>query len=131
MPDKQHAQYFKQNPDGNHSKPSDETLRFMDKTSTRYNYLQETILGIKDTLIEFKAITTEGIKEMHRKQDHTNGWIQDHDKTWQEYEPMLRQIKQNKEDNKTRVKDLFWRVAIGIVVVLAGFGGLEKLAELL
>ena len=127
-PDEQHKKYFSENPQGNHESPSGETLRFMNKTDSRYNYLQETMLGIKDTLIEFKTKTDQGIKDMHSKQDHTNGWITEHEREHQEVK--------DKElaDQKDKWMVLWkhsWKVGAGILLLVSSIGGFDNLKELI
>ena len=123
MPDEAHEKYHKENPKGNHVIPSPETTRFMDKTNTRYNHLNDTLLGLKDTLLEFKIRTEEGIKVMHEKQDHTNGWINDHEKEWREtketYGTMWKDQRRERLDSKKRVLDLGWKlfIVVGISVL--------------
>jgi hypothetical protein len=141
--DEQHAQYFDKNPNGNHgTTPSAETLRFMSKTNQKFNYLQETLLSIKETLIEFKTKTEQGISTMHNKQDHTNGWIKEHEemtgshhREWDEYRPMLDEIKEERRDKKQRARDLLWnhgwKVAVALLLILSSIGGTDKIKEII
>ena len=112
--DKQANNYFKYNPQGNHPLPSPITQAFMEKTERTFEKLDNQVTEIREILIEFRAKTEEGIKRMHEKQDHTNGWIADHEKEdrslKEEYGDMWKNQKEERKDSKYQLRGIGWEV---------------------
>jgi len=119
-PDQEHAIYYKENPNGNHKIPSLITQAFMEKTERTFEKLDTQVTEIREILIEFRAKTEAGIKTMHEKQDHTNGWIADHEKEdralKEEYGDMWKNQKEERKDNKYQLRGIAWEVIKWIIM---------------
>jgi len=71
MPDKQHSQYYKDNPNGNHPMPSPETLRFMQKQEKTNEKIMDGLMSIKAHL----AKHDEKLDAIHLQTTRTNGRV--------------------------------------------------------
>jgi len=122
-PDEQHEKYYRDNPNGNHSEPSPETLRFMSEQIEINKKNIEDHAEIKETLV--RILTMSGA--IHEQTLKTNGRVNKLDT----YLPMLEDIKDERKTLKNQLFNWGWKILLLVVLGSIGIQNVEKIISVL
>jgi len=104
MPDQAHAQYYKENPNGNHDTPSTQTLEFMSK------------------MTEFMTRIDTRLSQINGQLNKHNEWIARYDIRVAEEIPKIALVANVASEQTKSIKTWVTGVGVGMTVIIVALG---------
>lgn len=126
-PDEQHKDYYSKNPNGNHTMPSPETLRFMEKQEKINEKIMEGLSDIKTHL----AKHDEKLESILAQTTKTNGRVNELESWKSNNNEYIQDCKERRRANQNRLWDYVWKIGLGLVLLLLSMASIDDLISLL